>query len=140
MFCIFQVSVKEGNLTYVKSSVCDVYFIPVASWKLGGIHQARFRIFFPSLFSSLKKVFSYKKSVIFLLLHYPLPAFGLRGIKPGALACCYFSLNSNLPFCLLHLFRLGSSVLNYTNLSNLSYFTPVNGKDGSVQLFPCVVL
>lgn len=123
----------------MSSTISNVYFIPIAYRKLGGICQARLRILFLPCFP-VKKAFSSKKSVIFLSLHYPLPVFGLRGIKPWALASCYFSLNSNLPFCLLHLFSLWSSVLNYTNLSNLPYFTPINGKDGSVQLFPCVMV
>lgn len=124
----------------MSSPISDVYFIPVAYRKLGGICQARFRIFFPSLFSSKKRCFLLKNQYFFPLLHYPLTVFGLRGIKPCAFASCYFSLNSDLPFCVLHLFSLWSSALHCTNLSSLSYFTPINGKDGSVQLFPCVVL
>lgn len=41
----------------MSSPVDDVYFIPVAYRRLGGIHHARLRIFFPSLFSN-KKVLS----------------------------------------------------------------------------------
>lgn len=51
-----------------------------------------------------------------------------------------FLTEFQLAFLPLHLFRLWLSVLHYTNLSNLSCFTPINGKDGSVQLFPCVVV
>lgn len=41
----------------MSSPISDVYFIPVAYRKLGGMRHARLRILFPSLFSS-KKVFS----------------------------------------------------------------------------------
>lgn len=55
----------------------------------------------------VKKYFLFKiDRDTFLCLHYPLAVFGLRGIKQGALASYYFSLNFNLPFCLLHLFSL----------------------------------
>lgn len=86
-------------------------------------------------FPVFKKSIFFLKSLNFSLAPYPLPVFGLRGIKWGALASYYFFPNPNFHFCLLHLFSLWSSILHYTNLSNLSCFTPVNGRDGSVQLF-----
>lgn len=50
----------------------------------------------------VKKCFLLKVSKdTFLLLHYPLPVFELRGIKLGVLASCYFS-EFQLAFCLLH--------------------------------------
>lgn len=113
--------------------VGDVYFIPAVCRKLGGILHARLTILFPFLvFQHIKKRHFLKISRdTFLSLHYPLPVFGLRGIKPGAPASCYFSLNSSLPFCLLHLFSQWSSILHPMNLSNLSYFTTVNERGGS---------
>lgn len=38
--------------------ISNIYFIPVAYRKLGGIHHGRLRIYFLSVFSS-KKVFSF---------------------------------------------------------------------------------
>lgn len=86
--------------------------------------------FFPCF--PIKKHFLLKISKdTFLPLHHPLPVVGLRGIEPGAPAS-YFSLSSSLPFCLLHLFSQRSSVLHYMNLSDLSHFTTVNGRGGSI--------
>lgn len=87
----------------MSSPINDVYFIPVVYKKLGGIHHVHI---FSFLLRSVKKCFLLKTSKdTFLSLHYPLPEFGLRGIKPRALAG-YFSLNSSLHFCLWHLLSL----------------------------------
>lgn len=90
----------------MSSPVGDVYFIPAVYRKLGGILHASLTIFFPFLvFQYIKKRHFLKISRdTFLSLYYPIPVLGLRGIKPGAPASCYFSPNSTLPFCLLHLF------------------------------------